>query len=182
MTLIELQAVSGVALAAIGLWYDDFDGVNPVSQDLINVLTYRTGVNANDVPFKPQFPYVQKPFAGTDNCKCDESTAGKASKPNTIMQIPQSGLGLATPEVFASTYPNPATDNTTIKYRLENSSQVKIMVQDQQGRKIAELVNAKLESGTYTKNWNTKKLPAGTYFITVITDGNKMQTIKLVKN
>jgi hypothetical protein len=98
------------------------------------------------------------------------------------MQIPKSGLGLAAPEVFASTYPNPATDNTTIKYRLENPSKVRIMVQDQQGRQIAELVNTKLERGTYTENWNTKKLPAGTYFITVITDGNKPQTIKLVKN
>jgi len=182
VTLIELQAVSGVALAAIGLWYDDFDGVNPVSQDLIDVLTYRTGVNANDVPFKPQFPYVQKPFAGTDNCKCDENTSGKAGKPNTIMQIPRSGLGLAAPEVFASTYPNPATDNTTIKYRLENSSQVRIIAQDLQGRQVAELMNTKQDSGTYTKTWNTKKLPAGTYFITIIKNGEKGQTIKLIKN
>ena len=29
VTLIELQAVSGVVLAAIGLWYDDFDGDKP---------------------------------------------------------------------------------------------------------------------------------------------------------
>ena len=38
VTLIELQAVSGVVLAAIGLWYDDFDGTNPVSQDLLMCL------------------------------------------------------------------------------------------------------------------------------------------------
>jgi uncharacterized protein YfaS (alpha-2-macroglobulin family) len=65
---------------------------------------------------------------------------------------------------------------------LENPSQVKIIVQDQQGRKIAELVNTNQESGTYTKNWNTRKLPAGTYFITIITGGNKTQTIKFIKN
>ena len=65
-TLIELQAVSGVVLAAIGLWYDDFDGANPVSQDLIDVLTYRTGVNGNDKPFKSTFPYVAAPWSGLD--------------------------------------------------------------------------------------------------------------------
>ncbi len=65
-TLIELQAVSGVVLAAIGLWYDDFDGANPVSQDLIDVLTYRTGVNGNDKPFKSTFPYVAAPWNGLD--------------------------------------------------------------------------------------------------------------------
>ena len=65
VTLIELQAVSGVALAAIGLWYDDFNGTNPVSQDLLDVLTYRTGINKNDTSFKPMFPYVQTPWRGT---------------------------------------------------------------------------------------------------------------------
>ena len=68
VTLIELQAVSGVALAAIGLWYDDYTagGANPVTQNLLNVLTYRTGVNNNDKPFKPSFPYVASPWRGTE--------------------------------------------------------------------------------------------------------------------
>ncbi|MDX2283796.1 MAG: DUF4331 family protein, partial [Bacteroidia bacterium] len=68
VTRIELQAVSGVVLAAIGLWYDDFDGTNPVSQDLIDVLTYTTGVEANDTSFKAQFPYVQTPWSGDGKC------------------------------------------------------------------------------------------------------------------
>ena len=66
VTRIELQAVSGVVLAAIGLWYDDFDGANPVSQDLLNVLTYSTGVETNDKPFKSSFPYVASPWRGTE--------------------------------------------------------------------------------------------------------------------
>jgi Domain of unknown function (DUF4331) len=68
VTVIELQAVAGVALAAIGLWYDDYTagGANPVTQDLIDVLTYRTGVNQNDAPFKTSFPYVASPWRGTE--------------------------------------------------------------------------------------------------------------------
>jgi hypothetical protein len=68
VTAIELQAVAGAALAAIGLWYDDYTvgGANPVTPDLINVITYRTGVNQNDKPFKSSFPYVASPWSGTE--------------------------------------------------------------------------------------------------------------------
>lgn len=66
VTRIELQAVSGVVLAAIGLWYDDFNGKgSPVTPDLLNVLTYSTGVDQNDTTFKSSFPYVQTPWRGT---------------------------------------------------------------------------------------------------------------------
>ncbi len=67
VTRIELQAVAGVALAAIGLWYDDYvPGGNPVTQDLIDVLTYETGIGQNDKPFKDAFPYLATPWSGTE--------------------------------------------------------------------------------------------------------------------
>jgi len=67
VTRIELQAVSGVVLAAIGLWYDDFvPGNSPVTQDLLDVLTYSTGVDQNDRQFKSTFPYVATPHRGTE--------------------------------------------------------------------------------------------------------------------
>ena len=183
VTLIELQAVSGVALAAIGLWYDDFDGKNPVSQDLIDVLTYRTGVNENDVPFKKKFPYVQTPFAGTYNCPCNDNTSGKAANPPSTMSMPRtSSLGMAAPDAFVSTYPNPSSNTNTVKYRLESPSQIRIVVMDQQGREIKELVNKKQDAGIYSVDWNTQKLAAGTYFIKVIKNDNKGQLIKLIKN
>ncbi len=68
VTRIELQAVSGVVLAAIGLWYDDYDPAtspSPVTDDLLDVLTYTTGVEENDREFKSTFPYVATPWRGT---------------------------------------------------------------------------------------------------------------------
>ncbi|MGB0931684.1 MAG: DUF4331 family protein [Chitinophagales bacterium] len=65
VTRIELQAVSGIVLAAIGLWYDDFDGMDPVSEDLLDVYTYSTGVNENDATFQSSFPYMAMPWSGT---------------------------------------------------------------------------------------------------------------------
>ncbi|MEL6389417.1 MAG: DUF4331 domain-containing protein [Bacteroidota bacterium] len=69
VTVIELQAVAGVVLAAVGLWYDDYDPAtspSPVTDDLLGVLTYRTGVDANDKLFKSSFPYVATPWSGTE--------------------------------------------------------------------------------------------------------------------
>jgi hypothetical protein len=69
VTRIELQAVGGVVLAAIGLWYDDYNpanpGASPVTNNLVNVLQYSTGVEKNDTTFKTSFPYVQAPWRGT---------------------------------------------------------------------------------------------------------------------
>jgi len=69
VTTIELQAVSGVVLAAIGLWYDDFKpGVtaSPVTPRLVNVLSFNSGPTKNDIELKPTFPYVQNPWRGYD--------------------------------------------------------------------------------------------------------------------
>jgi|GEM_PF-179720 len=67
VTTIELQAVSGVALAAIGLWYDDYTpGVtaSPVTPQLGKVLGFQAGVTVNDTTLKACFPYVQGPWRG----------------------------------------------------------------------------------------------------------------------
>ena len=60
----------GFALAAIGLWYDDYNASNPnqspVTNLLLNTLQYSTGVEANDAPFRTTFPYVAAPWRGTE--------------------------------------------------------------------------------------------------------------------
>ena len=67
VTTIELQAVSGVALAAIGLWYDDYSGSgSPVTPQLGSVLGFTSGPTSNDTTFKSSFPYVQTPWRGYD--------------------------------------------------------------------------------------------------------------------
>ena len=69
VTTIELQAVSGVALAAIGLFYDDYtvgDSTGGVTPDLLKVLSFTSGPTHNDTTFKTVFPYVQTPWRGFD--------------------------------------------------------------------------------------------------------------------
>ncbi len=65
---IELQAVSGAVLAAIGLWYDDYTpgtSPTPATAQLKGVLNFTAGVEKNDTTFRTAFPYVQTPWQGT---------------------------------------------------------------------------------------------------------------------
>ena len=67
VTTIELQAVGGVALAAIGLWYDDFTGTgSPVTNKLVRTISFKSGPTQNDTTFRTTFPYVQNPWRGFD--------------------------------------------------------------------------------------------------------------------
>ncbi len=59
VTRIELQAVSGIVLFAIGIPYDDASTAG-------SVIGYSTGVQRNDAPFKMQFPFVAAPWRGTE--------------------------------------------------------------------------------------------------------------------
>ena len=183
---IELQAVSGIALAAIGLWYDDFDGVNPVSQDLVDVLSYDAGVTSNDASFNSSFPYVASPWPGTHNCDCDDSQARGSStnisKESLDKKAPASTLGLASPEMNLMAYPNPTNTSSTIRYSVDAASQVKIVVYDMQGSVIKVLADKKHDAGVYTLKWNNSNLASGTYIVTAIKNNGTKQTIKVIKN
>lgn len=183
---IELQAVSGIALAAIGLWYDDYNCAgSPVTQDLLDVLTYNAGVTSNDATLKSSFPYVAAPWAGTHNCDCNNNPSSKSTTnvdEIQMMKAPSTGLGLASPEINLSTYPNPGTNNNNIRYSVNVPSQVKIVVYDMQGKLIKVLADKDHEAGVYNVQWDMSKLSSGTYVVTAIKDGNVKQTIKVVKN
>ena len=179
VTRIELQAVSGAALAAIGLFYDDWQGTgSPVTTDLINVLTYSTGINANDTSFRTSFPYVQTPWGGTGPCG---GQAVAYTQPAVLGPSPTGIIGLSSPNVIMTTYPNPFTGGNTIQYHVETTTQVVIALYDINGRLVKTLVNQQQVPGDYTVEWNGSGLGEGTYFARAIQAGSTQQTLKLVK-
>lgn len=173
VTRIELQAVSGVALAAIGLWYDDYivAGPNPVTQDLLDVLTYTTGIEANDTTFKTAFPYVQGPWEGFGRCGASED----------VITSSYFGMGVGAPTiVLGQNYPNPAVTFTTFKYNVSSASRVSLDVYDLAGQKVATLVNNETKpAGTYEVQWNVQGLAAGVYIASLSSDGYVMQSMKV---
>lgn len=178
VTRIELQAVSGVALAAIGLWYDDFDTTSsPVTTDLLNVLTYTTGVEANDTTFQGAFPYVQMPWSGTGKCSGLEI----AYTQPTVLG-PSVGIGLAAPEVFMTAFPNPMNDYTVFKFRTQSTAVVTIDVFDLNGRLIEQVTNGVRGQGEHQIRWDVAALSAGTYLAKISLDGQTAsQSFKLIK-
>jgi len=177
VTRIELQAVSGVALAAIGLWYDDYTagGPNPVTANLVNVLGYTTGVEKNDTTFKANFPYVQAPWSGYGKC------GGPITNGNpTGIQNFNSSLNVGAPAGMIQNYPNPIKQQTTIKYRIVEDGAVAVTIFDVNGRKVTSLVNQKQEAGIYEVNWSVDGLTNGMYFANLSSNGKTIQTIKMI--
>ncbi len=184
VTRIELQAVAGVALAAIGLWYDDYvPGGNPVTQDLIDVLTYTTGVEANDAPFSKRFPFLAMPWAGDSEC----SGTLPSSAPSNAALPPAYGVGLGSPdlvgkELMMDNYPNPFTDRTTIRYQLSEAEDIHLAVYNNAGQLVATLVNARQEAGLYTVEFDASGLQPGLYFAKASGASGIKQVLKLVKS
>lgn len=89
------------------------------------------------------------------------------------------------PENFSvsQNYPNPFNPSTSIRYSLPASSNVKLIVFDITGNKVAELVNSDQEPGTYEVTWNGKNdmgldVSSGVYFY-LLSAGEFVSTKKL---
>ncbi|OWP64822.1 hypothetical protein CDA63_00210 [Hymenobacter amundsenii] len=161
---IELQAVGGVVLAAIGLPYESANG-------LTNVLTFRTGVEKNDTTFRSGFPYAQLPWAGTK------------AQTTVTSQLGAVGFSLK-PEVVAAAqnYPNPFSESTTVHYEVATKAPLSMFVSDLTGRRVATLMNGRQHKpGTYDQVWKAgPEVAAGTYVLTIATGNTVLQSMKLV--
>lgn len=177
VTRIELQAVAGAVLAAVGLWYDDYTagGPNPVTPDLLSVITYSTGVESNDVAFNSTFPYVALPKSGTSEC-------GGSVVTSTNDGFQGGVLGLNQRPVLMKNYPNPFTVQTTFKLQVNRATKITLRVYDLQGKFVADVYQGFRPEGEFTFDWNTSGLVPGTY-VAYALDGNGglLQTGKLIK-
>ncbi len=179
VTRIELMAVGGIVLDAIGLWEDDYvaGNPNPVTPMLLAKLSYTTGIEANDKEFRTSFPYVQLPWSGVDNC-CpnDEAMTARSS------QYGEANLGFSAAAVTVVASPNPFVDQTTIKYHVSSNSDIAIYVYNTTGQLVETLVNKEQIAGDYAATWNAENAAEGVYIVNVIADGKVIHSSKLVKS
>jgi len=177
VTTIELQAVSGAVLAAIGLWYDDFDPTtmtNPVTDDLLGVLNYNAGPTANDVPFSDTFPYLATPHRGYDYVK--QLTATESGTPTSV----QPPLGLSVPKAFIldQNYPNPFNPSTTIQYHVKQAEHIRLKIYNALGQEVTTLVDEFKSPGTYSLSWDAHGLASGTYYYRLEVGGEALPAKK----
>ena len=185
VTRIELQAVSGVVLAAIGLWYDDYPAgsPNPVTTDLLDVLTFTTGVEANDTTFKAEFPYEQTPWRGFDFSNPAGGIAPMVATAVNGRMSDQSLKNLSAPsESFMVTvFPNPTTDVVNFKYTLPENSKVTIKIFDKNGSVVGTPLNQSAkEAGTHELSVNVSNYLKGTYYAIVEDEFDNKESVKIL--
>ena len=172
VTRIELQAVGGVVLAAIGLWYDDYtpSSASPVTAQLGRVLNFSAGVNANDTTFKAVYPFVQTPWSGTNAQR--------------IALAQRSSLGLSPNLTAAQAYPNPFVDRTTLRFELPAKGEMSLIVSDMVGRKIATLAKDKnFATGLNEVSWQPgREVAPGQYIVTLYSGKTVIQSVRVERH
>ena len=170
VTRIELQAVGGVVLAAIGLWYDDYTpaSTSPVTPQLGRVLGFNAGITANDTTFKTTFPYTQGPWSGT--------TAQRVA-----LAQRSSSLGLSPNLTVAQAYPNPFLDRTTLRFDLPTKGLMTIVISDVTGRKVATIAKDKsFASGVSEISWQPgRDVAPGQYIATLYNGSTVVQSVRI---
>jgi hypothetical protein len=76
--------------------------------------------------------------------------------------------------------PNPFNPSTVIGYNLTSDAYVTLKIYDVLGREVANLVDGKLEAGSFEVSWNASDFPSGAYFYTITADGVKIDTKRML--
>ena len=169
VTRIELQAVGGAVLAAIGLWYDDYtaSSTNPVTAQLGNVLGFNAGITANDTTFKSAFPYSQTPWSGTNAQR-------------TVLSQ-RAGLGMSPNVTKGQAYPNPFLDRTTLRFELPAKGNMTVVISDVAGRKVATIAKDKaFGQGVTELTWQPgRDVAPGQYIATLYNGKTVVQSVRI---
>jgi hypothetical protein len=86
--------------------------------------------------------------------------AKAAATPNIVTRL-YSGINKYS---LNQNYPNPFNPSTIIKFEIPEPTSVSVKIFNYSGKEVAILVNEKLGSGSYEKEWNAKNLPSGIYY------------------
>jgi len=165
VTTIELQAVGGLVLAAVGLPFNDAvkaDYTDLASNMLKAELNYNAGPTANDVALPNAFPYLATPHRGYDYIK--RLTTDAPVDQMTGVNSGRLNIGVPKAFIIEQNYPNPFNPSTEIKYQVSSNDVVRLRIYNQLGQQVTTLVDKPHAPGTYTVIWDAKDVPSGAYY------------------
>jgi periplasmic protein CpxP/Spy len=85
------------------------------------------------------------------------------------------GSGTAETQVSNLTaYPNPASNEVGIKYRLEKDANVRIELRDREGKLVKTLNQPNLKAGAQSHTLDVSQLPDGIYYLAVSSQGQQL--------
>ncbi|MCX7985067.1 MAG: T9SS type A sorting domain-containing protein, partial [Bacteroidetes bacterium] len=122
--------------------------------------------------------------------KNDSGQLGIGTKDNSLLpiEIPNFNLTNIQNDVIVKSfmiyqnYPNPFNPATTIRYCLQSTTSVRLVVYDLLGREVKTLVNEVQQAGEYTVPFYAHGLSSGVYFYKIITpEFSEMKKMVLLK-
>ncbi|NTW23563.1 MAG: M20/M25/M40 family metallo-hydrolase [Lentimicrobium sp.] len=143
--------------------------------------------------FRPQFPlsvFNGKPVAGNWQIRVNDSGAGNSGTLNNWclhMLYIDPTIGITENSVnkegyLDQNYPNPVTNATTITFRLNRPSSVKLTLFDIYGKAVCELASGHFETGSHMIVSNLKQLSAGRYFYRLQTENiNETRSLVIIR-
>ena len=96
-----------------------------------------------------------------------------------LLNVHQISLEIPYGYSLSKNYPNPFNPSTNIKFDIPVKENVRLVVYDQLGREVRELVNETLSTGSYEYLFTANNLSSGLYYYTLQT-GNYTQTKKML--
>ncbi|MCY3594663.1 MAG: T9SS type A sorting domain-containing protein [Bacteroidetes bacterium] len=77
-------------------------------------------------------------------------------------------------------YPNPFNSSTEIAFKTLDSGHVNLTIYDVLGRRITELFDGNLGSGSHRMRWDAENLPTGHYFYVLTTPSSSQRKVMLL--
>ncbi|QNF31232.1 DUF4331 family protein (plasmid) [Adhaeribacter swui] len=158
------------------------------TQNLVNVLTFTTGVEKNDAPLPGRFPFEAQPWEGFSyGGHGNENGSGNIDPSPSASVAPYqapASMNLGTPDVMLKQlegFPNPSRDKTTFRYHIGQPSDVSLHIYNANGNLVATPVNKEPRAaGTYEVSVDVSKYKGGIYYARVVNGAQSDQTLKFV--
>ena len=87
----------------------------------------------------------------------------KAAIPEGYVEVNLSELPIEF--LIGKAYPNPFNPRVSFDYSLPFESEVEVLVYNINGQMISELIDASMQSGKYSIEWNAGDYSSGVYFV-----------------
>jgi len=164
---IELRVVAGVLV----------DGFNIAPNNRLG-----DGIDANDMPFLPYFPYVAPPQNPRDHQHHDL----QQSPAHTEAAAPARATAAAAPSADAlRILSGVAGSRATLQYSIPRTAKVSLRVYDLQGRTVRTLVDQDAAAGTFRASWDGTtdagtSAAKGIFFAKLAVDGRTLDTKKVL--
>ncbi|MBS1493369.1 MAG: YHYH protein [Bacteroidetes bacterium] len=179
----------------LGCFYEDWEPYTGGDLDVHNgrfsvTPEYPSGIYAYyltiDSLGNPEYPYlIGSTYYGVVTAGNTGPGGGHVTISEPVTQYTPTGINnLGEPVHFNlyQNYPNPFNPETNIKFDISKSDFVSLKVYDMQGREVANLVNEKMGTGSYSVKFNAANLSSGVYYYSLRTSGsvitNKMLLVK----